>query len=618
MRAGDFVAHPFEGNATGLDAAITYCGSNGTITLYPGNSSISIPTLPAGVMLLKYEGATVTALGGGDLVTDRTAALQSAIDACPAGGSVMIHGPGPYLVLGLQGKSGVSLRGDGATLRKNGGGAGTHILNLTGTTTATDEALTVNAAIGDTVLTMASSSGFAAGDTVLIRDATYKYGTGPEARNQELNRVVSTTGTTITLRTRLIGSYATASTAEIVLLSAISDMAVRGLVFEVNVGADTGGAFYGTLCYGVTVENCTALYPNDDPGFYFDRSALCLIHGCVVRDGQSPSTSGYSYGITFADSQFCKAAQCRTENIRENTITDNCRHCAFDSCDDVGAYDSSFNTHGSGNENCSISNCKSTGSAGVAIAVGFSTHNAADVGTLLIGNKVTDAGGMGISVNAPNGKENTDIHVIGNSVDGWGLVATTRYGILIQECSHATVLGNRMNGAAQNNAAAGIYVSSADNALVESNTIRNIPNGYGIRWASATETVIQGNKVHGVSSSNFRAEAGTSTVVLRNNVADDTAVLFDGTEVLGGNIYGTKFDQTTGTATVANGTTSIAVTHNSGTTPAAGDILVTPTNNLGNAAMFWIGTITATQFTINVDVDPGATTATFGWQLNVS
>lgn len=75
--------------------------------------------------------------------------------------------------------------------------------------------------------------------------------------------------------------------------------------------------------------------------------------------------------------------------------------------------------------------------------------------------------------------------------------------------------------------------------------------------------------------------------------------------------------QASGTATVANGTTSVVVTHGLALTPALKDIVVTPTNNLGNAAKYWISTPTATQFTINVNADPAAGTATFAWKAEI-
>jgi hypothetical protein len=72
-----------------------------------------------------------------------------------------------------------------------------------------------------------------------------------------------------------------------------------------------------------------------------------------------------------------------------------------------------------------------------------------------------------------------------------------------------------------------------------------------------------------------------------------------------------------GTATVANGATTVVVSHGLSVTPVLKDISVTPTNNLGNATKFWISTPTATQFTINVNTDPGATTATFVWTASI-
>lgn len=75
--------------------------------------------------------------------------------------------------------------------------------------------------------------------------------------------------------------------------------------------------------------------------------------------------------------------------------------------------------------------------------------------------------------------------------------------------------------------------------------------------------------------------------------------------------------ENSGTATVANGATTVVVTHGLSVTPTADDIMVTPTNSMGNATKYYIGTFTSTQFTITVDQDPGAATATFAWKAIV-
>jgi hypothetical protein len=71
-----------------------------------------------------------------------------------------------------------------------------------------------------------------------------------------------------------------------------------------------------------------------------------------------------------------------------------------------------------------------------------------------------------------------------------------------------------------------------------------------------------------------------------------------------------------GSSSVASGTTSIAVTHDLGVAPAAEAITITgkedPTNSTGT---HWVDTITATQFTFNVENDPGASNFDFGWSV---
>lgn len=69
-----------------------------------------------------------------------------------------------------------------------------------------------------------------------------------------------------------------------------------------------------------------------------------------------------------------------------------------------------------------------------------------------------------------------------------------------------------------------------------------------------------------------------------------------------------------GSATVASGGTTIVVTHGLIQQPNISDIFVTPTNNMGNAGSYFVSAVGATTFTINTDIDPGATTATFSWR----
>ena len=71
-----------------------------------------------------------------------------------------------------------------------------------------------------------------------------------------------------------------------------------------------------------------------------------------------------------------------------------------------------------------------------------------------------------------------------------------------------------------------------------------------------------------------------------------------------------------GTATIANGATTVVVTHGLARTPD--HVWVTPKENPTNAVTFWwADTIGATQFTINVNANPGASGLDFDWRAIV-
>jgi hypothetical protein len=75
--------------------------------------------------------------------------------------------------------------------------------------------------------------------------------------------------------------------------------------------------------------------------------------------------------------------------------------------------------------------------------------------------------------------------------------------------------------------------------------------------------------------------------------------------------------QASGTGTINNGSTTAVITHGLNKTPAIGEISITggenPTNDIG--AIF-VNTITSTQFTVNVENDPGASGFDFGWHVS--
>jgi hypothetical protein len=139
------------------------------------------------------------------------------------------------------------------------------------------------------------------------------------------------------------------------------------------------------------------------------------------------------------------------------------------------------------------------------------------------------------------------------------------------------------------NVVSGNVLETANNANKTRSLIREESTG------GSGDNIIEGNALvtNAAATVALMETAGAATTIVRNNIGYVT--------------------ENSGAATVANGATTVVVTHGLSVTPSLSNIAVTPTNNLGNAAKFWISTVTATQFTINVNADPGATTATFVW-----
>lgn len=115
MRNGDFQAKEFPGTSQGLTDALAYCGNNGLLVVYPGNSSLTVPAAPVGVRVLKHEAGRLVeyAAGGlaradlnvrefgakGDGTTDDAAAIMAAHNALPtSGGTIRLSPDAIHLV----------------------------------------------------------------------------------------------------------------------------------------------------------------------------------------------------------------------------------------------------------------------------------------------------------------------------------------------------------------------------------------------------------------------------------------------------------------------------------------------------------------------------------------
>jgi hypothetical protein len=174
-----------------------------------------------------------------------------------------------------------------------------------------------------------------------------------------------------------------------------------------------------------------------------------------------------------------------------------------------------------------------------------------------------------------------------------GNVFNSQYSSVMGNVMMLSTTGNIISNNFTNYGAAGINITSGERNQVFSNYSGGL-TGYDITiGAACLKTLIHGNIVN--STNKINNGAGSAVDIYRN--------------------YGYTTEKS-GTDTIASASTSKAVTHGLSVTPAAGDIMVTPMESLGNASFFWVDTYTSTQFTIHTNAAPGADTD-FAWRAIV-
>lgn len=296
-----------------------------------------------------------------------------------------------------------------------------------------------------------------------------------------------------------------------------------------------------------------------------------------------------------------------------------------------------------------IKNVTSTGDEGYAIATGYDANN-----ITIAGNHISGVSrGIGNHIGGSTASNN---HVITNNVlrDSPGAID---YAIKLLDSGHV-VEGNRITNW-DNDA---INLSGTTNSIISNNVISEVTAGFGVGinigtgvadvtienniiydlgtvaqkgWGirilaspgDVTGVTIRGNRVFdsgaGVQEYGIflQVVSATSEVQIEDNYLEGNVTAAIGSA---GSLSSTVkairnrgfVTENSGTATVASGNTFIDVSHGLSITPGAEDIQVTPTNNLGSSTKFWISNFGASTFRINVDADPGGTTATFSWSAS--
>lgn len=172
-------------------------------------------------------------------------------------------------------------------------------------------------------------------------------------------------------------------------------------------------------------------------------------------------------------------------------------------------------------------------------------------------------------------------------------VGNTNSGIRFVNSSHNTIIGSQLKA---NNESASSSVGDIHIQGGSYNTFIGNESNSNAAGKSLLET------------------SGTDSNTIIGNVLLQGATIIGAGDILSRN-RGLKTENR-GSAQITSGTTSVVVNHGLNVTPTADNVRITPRDNMGSASKAWVTGAGATSFTINVNVDPGAT-ITFGWSVDI-
>lgn len=239
--------------------------------------------------------------------------------------------------------------------------------------------------------------------------------------------------------------------------------------------------------------------------------------------------------------------------------------------------------------NNSIEYTKAPGSFGIQV---LGTDDVLITNNTLYAPKNTSGNGITLGPESTAYGNAQRARILGNSITGFA------YGIRVETMTDGIIRDNTLKG----QSLTGIMLDLS-NSTTRNPSARNMVSGNVIDVAAGAKAIAEttGGGDYNIIDHNRLLNASSGVFL---NGANSRA-----RENIG---YLTEND---GVTTISSGTTTISVSHGLSRTPSLTDISVTATNNLGRATKFWISSITASTFQINVDSDPGPSSATFAWAI---
>jgi hypothetical protein len=367
------------------------------------------------------------------------------------------------------------------------------------------------------------------------------------------------------------GNSSNSATGHGILLDGVTDCSIHNLMVK-NVGGPSGRGIYITTsntCRVTKNVNLTNLFVDNSTDSNVEISGTAegydaiAVYGAVITNLFSTNAGGR--GLCFTN-----ARNSTVNGLYINTAGSRGIDCSYCSTDNVFTNLYIANTTLDG---ITIARSPGVSPSDRNVFSNFIVYNAASFGLNIAASDCTVTNGLIYN------SQWDGIRITGNRNTICGVIS-------------------KNNGQAATNTYQGIDVRSANNIIIGNSYYDDQKvqtQRYGMSFnSSSSNCIVMFNNVSRNLQANAIIDAGIGNLI-RSNIGYVT--------------------ENSGTATVNSGTTSTTVTHGLNYTPSLGDIVVTPTNNMGNATKFYISDPTSTQFTINVNSDPGATTATFSWAV---
>lgn len=565
QKSGDTFATPYAGDATGRDAAYAYVSGNGHVSFMPGTEAVGLGTVPSGV--------TVDRVGAG--------AIHRIGDT--------YHRGRPWF--------------DGRAFGAKGDNA-------------TDDTGAIQAA-----LTAAVSAG---GGIVYLPPGTYRT-TAELSLNGSNVKVLLAPGATVKAMATFTGS----SPALLQIgdnSTAYSNITVEGGKWDGNLLATYCIIALGPLTNAALrfAEITGSLSTSVDFRGIASGTPITgvLAEGCYVHDTYEGIQAVDATDVRFIGNHVVDMTgsggpqDCLEIATRVNRFV-----VANNTCRNPGPADSCIDIFEDCHDGLVVNNvCTRSSATGTSYGITMAQNTVPCSRVIIAGNAIAGGFQAGISLSAGQ----SDVLIANNTIRD-GNLANSSMGIEVNDCDDVLITGNRVS---RMQSACVVLGSTNNRVAVINNDLADpwlgstgINSHVYIGNAGATAITIRGNRMWHTGSGvtfNISNTAGATVLVEDNDMG---GIAGGGRPIENQNDSGLTVrrnrgfvTENNGTATIASGTTSIAVNHGLGRTPALEDISVTGTNNPTNApGHVWISGVGATQFTINCAANPGTGGATFVW-----